>query len=195
MRLWTLSLLAVLTAVPAFAQRNDPTQVEIANLRQDLRLLQQTVGELKFQVEDLQRQNRELTTQAESGRTAFATLAQLNEAVANLQRSTEAALAEQKRETLQQVGAQLAKLAKETDAAVAAVAKSQAARPAITTQFSDNFPKEGVTHTVQTGESLSGIAKKYGVPMKDIQNANRLADPTKVKVGQQLFIPGAKPQP
>ena len=71
------------------------------------------------------------------------------------------------------------------------MAKGQATRPTIATEFSDDFPKEGVTHTVQAGESLSAIAKKYGVPMKSIQNANRIADPTKLHVGQSLFIPGS----
>lgn len=196
MRLWTLSLLALAAgSAPLFAQRNDATALELANLKQDVRLLQQMVGELKFQVEDLQRANRELATEASTGKAAFATLAQLNEAVTTLHRTMDAALADQKRETLQQVGAQITKLAKETDAAIASVAKQQAARPPITTTFTDDFPKEGVSYTVQAGESLTTIAKKFGVPAKNIQNANKIADPSKVKAGQQLFIPGAKTQP
>lgn len=197
MRLWTISLLALVAGTaPAFAQqRNDATAIQVANLRQDVLELRQIVGELKAQVDELQRANRDLANEANSGRAAFATLAQLNESIATMQRTMDAALAEQKRETLQQVSAQLTKLAKETDAAIASVAKQQAARPAITTTFTDDFPKEGVTHTVQPGESLAAIAKKYSVPMKNIQNANRIADPSKVRSGQQLFIPGAKAQP
>ena len=44
---------------------------------------------------------------------------------------------------------------------------------------------------MQAGETLSTIAKRYGVPMKNIQNANRIADPTKINVGQSLFIHGS----
>jgi LysM repeat protein len=173
------------------AQRADPRALELANLREDVRLLQQTVGELHASVEQLQRDNAALSSQAESGKAAFATLAQVHDAIAQLRQTTDAALADQKRDVLQTVAQQISKLAKETNAAVAAVAKGQAARPTISTQFTDDFPKEGVTHTVQTGETLSIIAKKYGVPLKTIQNANRIADPTKILVGQSLFIPGA----
>ena len=163
----------------------------LAGLREDVRLLQQQVGELRLTVEQMQRENQTLVSQAESGRSALATVAQLNEAVAELRRSTDAALAEQRRDTLQTMAEKIALLAKQTQLALDAMAKGQATRPAITPQFSDDFPRNGVTHTVQTGETLSIIARKYGVALKDIQNANRLADPTKIRVGQSLFIPGA----
>ncbi len=181
----------LLAATPLLAQRADPRAIEMANLREDLRLLQQTVAELQASVAQLQRDNAALSSQAESGRASLVTLAQLNDAFAQLRQSTEASLADQKRETLQTVAQQISKLAKETNSALAAVAKGQATRPTIATDFSDDFPKEGVTHTVQSGETLSTISKKYGVPMKNIQNANRIADPTKIMVGQSLFIPGS----
>jgi len=181
----------LLAATPLLAQRADPRAIEMANLREDLRLLQQTVAELQASVAQLQRDNAALSSQAESGRASLVTLAQLNDALAQLRQSTEASLADQKRETLQTVAQQISKLAKETNSALAAVAKGQATRPTIATDFSDDFPKEGVTHTVQSGETLSTISKKYGVPMKNIQNANRIADPTKIMVGQSLFIPGS----
>ena len=191
MKLGTALFAGLFAASSLFAHRADPRAIELANLREDVRLLQQTVAELQASVSQLQRDNAALSSQAETGRAAYVTLAQLNDAVAQLKQTTDAALAEQKRDTLQVVAQQISKLAKETNAAIAAVAKGQATRPTISTQFSDDFPKEGVTHTVQTGETLSIIAKKYGVPMKNIQNANRIADPTKVFVGQSLFIPGA----
>ena len=181
----------LLAATPLLAQRADPRAIEMANLREDLRLLQQTVAELQASVAQLQRDNAALSSQAESGRASLVTLAQLNDALAQLRQSIEASLADQKRETLQTVAQQISKLAKETNSALAAVAKGQATRPTIATDFSDDFPKEGVTHTVQSGETLSTISKKYGVPMKNIQNANRIADPTKIMVGQSLFIPGS----
>lgn len=191
MKLGTALLAGLFAASSLLAQRADPRAIELANLREDVRLLQQTVAELQSAVDQLRRDNAALSSQAESGRAAYVTLAQLNDGLAQVRQSTDAAVAEQKRETLQTVAQQISKLAKETNAAIAAVAKGQATRPTISTQFSDDFPKEGVTHTVQTGETLSIIAKRYGVPMKNIQNANRLADPTKIFVGQSLFIPGS----
>lgn len=191
MKLGTALFAGLFAASSLLAQRADPRALEMANLREDVRLLQQTVAELQSSVEQLRRDNAALRSQAESGRVAYVTLAQLNDALAQVKQSTDAALTEQKRDTLQTVAQQISKLAKETNAAIAALAKGQATRPTISTQFSDDFPKEGVTHTVQTGETLSIIAKKYAVPMKNIQNANRLADPTKIFVGQSLFIPGS----
>jgi LysM repeat protein len=192
MRLSLVLLVAVCAVAPARAQRTDPNAAALAGLREDVRLLQQQVGELRFSVEQLQRENQTLATQAESGRAAYVTLAQLNEALASLRAATDTALAAQKRETVQVLAEKLAGLAKQTQAAVDAVARGQASRPAIAAQFNDDFPKDGCTHTVQTGENLSSIAKKYGVSMKDIQNANRITDPRTLRVGQSIFIPGAK---
>lgn len=47
------------------------------------------------------------------------------------------------------------------------------------------------THVVKSGESLGAIAKKYQVKVGDIATANNIADPTKLRVGQTLKIPGA----
>jgi LysM repeat protein len=149
------------------------------------------VAELRGTVEQLQRENAALTRQNESGRANYATPAQLSAAVAQVEQTTAAALADQKRDLLQTVAQQIAKLVKETNAALAAISKSQPSRPAATMQFSDDFPKEGLTHTVRPGETLSMIARKYNVSMRNIQNANRLADPTRIHAGQNLFIPGA----
>ena len=57
-------------------------------------------------------------------------------------------------------------------------------------------PEAARTHTVQAGDTLSGIAKKYLGNANDymeIFNANRdqLSDPDKIKPGQVLKIPQA----
>jgi LysM repeat protein len=179
--------LLALLAVAAPAQ--DATRIELANLRQDLTLLNQRVGELTMTVEQLTRENAALQTKANQ---SFVTLEQLNRAIADLNRTTQSALAEQKRETLSQVGGQLERLAKQTQAAIDAVAKNQATRPAVQTTFSENFPKEGINYTVQNGDSLSSIAQKTGARQQDIINANKLTDPSRLRTGQTLFIPQGK---
>jgi len=180
-------LLAVMTSA-VWAQSNDPRQ-ELFNLREDVRLLTQRVGELQLTVEQLNRDNSSL--QAKSNQ-SFVTLEQLNKAIADLNRSTQSALAEQKRETLEVVSSRIERLAKQTQAAVDAVAKSQATRPAVQTSFNDDFSKEGVNYTVQSGDSLAVIARKNNAKMQDIINANKISDPTKIRVGQTLFIPQGK---
>lgn len=48
------------------------------------------------------------------------------------------------------------------------------------------------SHVVKAGETLGSIAKKYQVKVGDIATANNIADPTKIRVGQSLKIPGGK---
>ena len=51
---------------------------------------------------------------------------------------------------------------------------------------------ESVKHTVQPGESLGVIARKYQVTTGELAAANSITDPSKVRAGQQLVIPGFK---
>jgi len=64
----------------------------------------------------------------------------------------------------------------------AAVAEKAAVRP----------NGDAVKHTVQPGESLGIIARKYQVSTGELAAANSITDPSKVRAGQQLIIPGFK---
>lgn len=166
------------------------SQMDVANLREDINLLTQRIGDLQIRVEQLERQNSSLKSQAGSAAQMYATVAQLNDAVANLNRTIKAASAETKSETLQQVGVQMEKLARQTQAAIDALAKGQAVRPAVTApKFTEDYPKEGISYTVQKGDTLGVIAKKTHALVKDIINANKITDPSRLMVGQTLFIP------
>jgi LysM repeat protein len=182
-------LLAVISSA-AFAQPNvDSSRIELANLRQDLEVLRQRVGELNMAVEQLQRDNNSLQAKASQ---SYVTLEQLNRSVADINRTMQAALGDQKREVLAQVGGQLERLARQTQSAIDAVARNQATRPSVQTTFTDNFPKEGVNYTVQAGDTISTIAQKLNSSVQDIINANKISDPTRIRVGQTLFIPQGK---
>lgn len=171
----------------ALAQMSAP-QVELANLREDVRGLSQRVGDLTLKVEQLERENNSLRSKSGAAERSSATLTQLHEALADLNRDLKAAIAASKSETLQQVGAQMEKLANQTNAALDSLAKAQATRPAVQA-FTENYPKEGVSYTVQKGDTLAVIAKKTGAKQQDIINANKLTDPSRIVVGQTLFIP------
>jgi nucleoid-associated protein YgaU len=187
MRNWILTGCLSLLTLTGFAQNN--AAFELASLREDLRLLQQRVGELSLTVEQLARDNSALQSKASQ---SYVTLEQLNRAIADLNKTMHEGLADQKHEVLVQVAGQMEKLAKQTQAAIDAVARQQAARPAIQTSFNENYPKEGVSYTVQAGDTLPGIAKKNGAKVQDIINANKISDPSRIRVGQTLFIPQAK---
>ena len=46
-----------------------------------------------------------------------------------------------------------------------------------------------MTITIQAGDTLSGLAQKYGVSEKEIIIANGIKDPNKIRIGQKLEIP------
>jgi murein DD-endopeptidase MepM/ murein hydrolase activator NlpD len=52
--------------------------------------------------------------------------------------------------------------------------------------------KEGVYHPVTKGITLYRISQAYKVSIAKLMEANKLSSPSAVKVGQKLFIPGAK---
>ncbi len=47
------------------------------------------------------------------------------------------------------------------------------------------------TYTVKPGDTLSGIAAKVGMSMADLARYNGIADPNKLRIGQELRIPEA----
>lgn len=170
--------------------------IELANLREDVRLLSQRTGELQMRLEQLESENRELRAKTAGAAQSYATVAQLNDSVADLNRLIKSSSVAVKNETLQQVGSQIEKLVRQTNAAIdamnkaASVSRSPVAAPPPT--FSDDYPKEGTTYIVQKGDSIGSVAKKTGGSLKDIINANKLEDPSKIHAGQTLFIPGGK---
>jgi LysM repeat protein len=45
-------------------------------------------------------------------------------------------------------------------------------------------------YTVASGDTLNAIAKRYGITLRDLIDANTLEDPVRIFVGQKLVIPG-----
>ncbi|MFC1572402.1 LysM peptidoglycan-binding domain-containing protein, partial [Candidatus Eisenbacteria bacterium] len=56
-----------------------------------------------------------------------------------------------------------------------------------------NFNREqAIRHTVRRGQCLGGIAKSYGVTVRQLQDANGIANPSRISPGQVLLIPPSK---
>jgi soluble lytic murein transglycosylase-like protein len=72
----------------------------------------------------------------------------------------------------------------EEEAAAAPSAPSAPAAPAATR-----------THTVRSGEHLTGIARHYGVTIAQVVAANGIADASRIYAGQRLTIPDAAAAP
>lgn len=66
--------------------------------------------------------------------------------------------------------------------------------PAVTAVFSPT-PSQ-IIHIIQPGETLIGIAQRYGVSQQAIMDANQIQNPDQITAGQSLIIPqGAAPTP
>jgi N-acetylmuramoyl-L-alanine amidase len=52
-------------------------------------------------------------------------------------------------------------------------------------------PGAARTHIVKRGESLWSIGRTYGVSVSALVAANRISDPSRLKVGQRLTVPGS----
>jgi len=50
----------------------------------------------------------------------------------------------------------------------------------------------GIYYTVKKGDTLYSISISYGVSLKEITMINHIKDPSGIKEGQVIFIPGAK---
>lgn len=186
--MWKIVAIGTALAGTMLAQTG-PSQVELANMREDLRGLTQRVGELSLRIEQLERENRELRQQVSSAGRGTVTADQLNNAIEDLRRSVRAEIKDSGTQTLQQVGIQMEKLAKQTNAVLDSMSRTQSAKTGGPGGFSEDYAKEGVSYTVQKGDTIAMIAKKTGARMADIINANKITDPSRIVPGQTLFIP------
>lgn len=66
-------------------------------------------------------------------------------------------------------------------------ARPQASAPATRSSAPSG---SGTRHTVQSGETPGGIASQYGVSVTDLMSTNNISDPRRMKLGQELVIPG-----
>lgn len=188
------------TSQPDRFQSHD-SRVELANLRADIQVLDRRMREMALAMEDLKMENRRLAVELERAKTRLnqpsdgVSYEQLERAINNLRQQMHAADNEQGRRILNDVTRQIEELGKQTQNALDAMARNVSARtsspPAAASapSFSDDFPKEGISYTVKSGDTLSGIATRHNSTVRDIQNANRLANPGSIQIGQTLFIP------
>ncbi len=169
--------------------------VQVANLKQDLELISRELAGLRSEVELLRRENAQLRVVVDSfskkansdqGISA-AQVIQINSRLSSLEKRVQANTGSQA--TMQtSVNQQMQELIKQMNDGFETVSKSTAT-PTPAKTFSTDYPQKGFVHKVEKGETVSSIAKKYESKVKWIIDANQIADPTKVFVGKELFVP------
>lgn len=168
------------------------SNVSLARMSQDMLLMREQVGQLGLRVESLERQQAQLLNSYEA---LLRKQDDLNTTLTRFQTQLDAQPGREKalrQEIVTEVSKQIDALAKETQKAIDALAQAQASTPQISTparNFDDSYPQTGVAHIVQPGETISGIARKYGSSIQDIMNANRIAKATALKAGETIFVP------
>ncbi|MDI6703235.1 MAG: M23 family metallopeptidase [bacterium] len=55
--------------------------------------------------------------------------------------------------------------------------------------------QKGILHKIRRGESIWDISKNYKIPLREISETNNISDPSFIKAGSEIFLPGAKPKP
>lgn len=196
-RFFVFSVIGALCLFSRASAQSD-VRVVVAGLKQDVTLLSQQVKALRLEIEEIQRQNARLraevaqSTAQDRSASQISSLAAAIEGVRSEYRSADEA---QKKQIITEVSRQIEALSKEMQSALNAVAGAVNSQPNIkpSVRFSEDYPKTGITYTVVTGDTLSGIARAQGSTVKHIQNANKIVDPARdLQVGQTIFIPIAE---
>ena len=181
--------LSILVALPGL-QAN----VQIANLKQDLELIAREVAGLRTEVELLRRENAQLRVvlnQVSEGAStrredSQGVLIQVDSRVRKLEDriSSNASNTAKLQNTFDEKIRELIKQMNKNFEKVASAPVSP-----VTPSFSSDYPQNGFVHKVEKGETVSSIASKYKSKVKWIIDANQIADPTKVFIGKELFVP------
>ncbi len=182
-------------ASTSFAQQQSgrPINVVVADLEQDVRILQRELAAMKIEMEVLLRENRDLRRQLEEAQKPpadYVSKSELDSRLSEMRRAVNETATRHRTEIINLVSSEIEGLASQTQSAINALARSVEGRPRVdqTVTFSDNYPRTGTTHTVRRGDTLSGIARRYDSRVDWIRNANRIAGDT-IIAGQELFIP------
>lgn len=163
----------------------------IADLQQDMSLMRREVGQLRLEIEQLRRENAELQKKLRSVQTSTVGTDAMRVQVSGAKAEMAAQMEALKREIIESVKKDLDSMASKTNTNMQRLANAINTRPqeSLPTTFSEDYPKSGITYTVQSGDSISKIARKNNSRIKWIQDANKISDPSKLQVGDEIFIP------
>lgn len=181
-----IRLLALLLSIPGLtgcATMLAEPRRHAVHEREDMLMFQDELRRMEGRIEALELENESLQRRAEDARRRQESERQQQasasrESAAELDRrirALEAARERDRQEIVTHISRQMAEMLEQHRPPAAP------RRPA--------GRQTGYEHEVRTGETLSAIAAAYGVRVRAIQEANDIADPNRLRVGQVLFIP------
>ena len=187
---WLLAFM--LPVFTCFSQVDN--KILLANLKQDIELVNREVTGLRSEVEMLRRENAQLKVVMDQTNRANK-LGQQNGLVLELQnrmQSLELAFKQSERArgaNQEDISKKFQQIIAQMNRGFEQVTTANTSAPEKAPSFSTDYPPNGFVHKVEKGETVSSIAKKYNSKVSWIINANQIADPTKVFVGRELFVP------
>ena len=152
---------------------------ELAGLRTEVELLRRENAQLRVSVEQLTRRQN---STANDGDTRQDSRLQALENRATQSEKEQVALQKN-------IDKKFKELIAEMNKVISQVNKPSGGNFSPVPTFSDDYPQKGFVHKVERGETVSSIAQKHKSRIKWIIDANQIADPTKVFVGKELFVP------
>jgi LysM repeat protein len=189
----------------------EAANVRLVNLKEDVTALQREVRQLEIRLEQSERDRAVMKAQMDANVNNANTYATKEELRAQEARTNTLIAAEGKRVesvVIEEIraarkGTQTVPVAAPilTNAAAGqgnysntqAVERPQTGMPVVRATVSqterDAYMKEGVRYVVQTGDTLTSIARKNKSSVKAIMAVNEIGDPSKLWVGRELFVP------
>jgi len=164
-----------------------------AAMSEDIQILTRKVNQLSLDVETMRQANADLQKQLLTQRDVAAMIKNaVNESRAEVKSDTAQANAALRKDIVDEVTRQIEALGAQINQKLAQSSRSSVS----TTPPPGPLPKPsdtGVPYVVKKGETLANIAKNFNTSAAEIQSANRITDPSKLREGQTIFIPQKAP--
>ena len=195
---WGCSLLlgAIVFSVPSTEAAD--TSVRLANLTQDMAILNRQVALLRSEMESLRRENAQLKATFSQGnsrdsvsREDLRTFAEaVDRELASLRKEFVLGDAKFNKELLTKVNAKLEEHGRKIMTHIAALEEKMKANRTPKVHVAQvKHPTTGIVYTVQSGDTLSRIARKHSSTVPWIKAANSIVEDTSLQIGREVFVP------